>query len=127
MNPIVPNLIAGVRIKGRLRKDIAEQQLVTMLSDRIRTCFPQGLATLRNDLSLVLLLARCVKNSGKKYKFDLSETVCKVFVALFPQTTVQELEVIDQHLTVLVDNGLVKRLSAVQRAYHRLFPSQKNG
>lgn len=126
MNPIVPSLVAGVKIRGKLRQDIAEQQLVQMLCDRIRTCFPQGLATLRNDLSLLLLLARCVKNSAKKYKFDLAEVVCKCYVSLFPGTSVQELEVIDQHLSVLIDNGLVKRLSILQRTYHSLFSSRKN-
>jgi hypothetical protein len=126
MNPIVPSLVAGVKIKGKLRKDIAENQLVQMLTDRIRACFPQGLVTLRNDLSLLLLLARCVKNSGKKYKFDLSEIVCKCYVVLFPGTSVQELEVIDQHLSVLIDNGLVKRLTLLQRTYHSLFSNQKN-
>ena len=126
MNPIVPSLVAGVKIRGKLRKDIAEEQLVQLLTDRIKACFPQGVQTLRHDLELVLLLAKCVKNSGRKYDFDLSQVVCKCIVSLFPGTTVAELEIIDRHLQVLIGNGLVKRLTVLQRSYHWLFSSQKN-
>lgn len=120
MNISVPQIIQGVKVKGNLRSTVARDQLVTLLADRIKAAFPSTLAGLRDDLSLVLLLCRCVENSGTaRYKFDKKAVVLAVMQKLFPdQINPQMLASVGSQIDCLCENGLVHKIGRLSQFWY---------
>ena len=123
----VPSLVKGVKLRGSLRKNVARDQLVQALSDRIKLAFSASLALLTHNLSLILLISRCIRNSGAdKYGLDEEEVLLLIMSKLFPDSmNGQALDDIKSQYQVLVEHNLVRKINVFTRSYYWLFPSQK--
>lgn len=128
MNISVPQIIQGVKVKGNLRSATAREQLVTLLADRIRSAFPSTLASLRDDLSLILLICRCIENSGTgRYKFDKRAVAIATMTRLFPdQINPQMIHAMESQIDTLCENGLVHKIAFASRLFYQCFGSRKN-
>lgn len=124
----VDSIVRGVRPKGHLKSDTAQERLISLLVDRIRSSFAQGLEKLEKDPDLLLLVCRCIRNAGvEKHHFDEVELCLQIMCRLFPdQFDSKRLDEMRALIRCFEDNKCIKKLSMCQRSWHWLFAFQKN-
>ena len=118
-------LVKNVYLSGKLKSVVNEQQLVEVLSDKVRAVFGD-LASLEHDLSFLIVLCQCVGAVVKsKHKIDKKSVVLKIMVSFFPAMT--EVDIIGKSTTIdtIVELGLVHGVPRLTKLYYKMFGKKK--
>ena len=116
-------IIDGIRLKGSLKKHVIKNQLIDMISDRIKAAIP-NLVTLAKDLELLKLVCNCVENAVKKHsKLDKKEVVNAIYKKLFPLLTEKDIEEMSSNIDMLHYNGMIQRIAYSTKVWAWLFGS----